>query len=163
MSSQEEEVIETESGVPIETLVHRKVKTEVVTVENNNNPKNIRAQSEYRAFKTSPLPVQPDSNREFEPQSIYEEEIEDNFQDVESNLDFEENKQIDFEENKESYLEENQKVYFEDKDLKGIDPELEFVKELTDFTEFDQESGGFLQRQKRIVIYYVKKFVKESQ
>ena len=94
MSSQEEEVIETESGVPIETHVHRKVKTEVVTVENNNNPKNIRAQSEYRAFKTSPLPVQPDSNREFEPQPIYEEEIEDNFQDVESNSDFEENKPI---------------------------------------------------------------------
>ena len=127
--------------------MHRKVKNEVVTVENNNNPKNIRAQSEYRAFKTSPLPVQPDSNSEFEPQPIYEEEIEDNFQDVESNLDFEENnqidfeenKQIDFEENKESYLEENKKVYFEDKDLKGIDPELEFVKELTDFTEFEQK------------------------
>ena len=84
----------------------------------------------------------------------------DNFQDVESNSDFKENKQIDFQENKESYLEENQKVYFEDKDLKGIDPELEFVKELTDFTEFDQESGGSLQLQKRIVIYYVKKFVK---
>ena len=148
--------------------MHRKVKNEVVTVENNNNPKNIRAQSEYRAFKTSPLPVQPDSNREFEPQPIYEEEIEDNFQDVESNLDFEENKQIDFEENKqidfqenkESYLEENKKAYFEDKDPEGIDPELEFVKELTDFTEFDQESGGSLQLQKRIVIYYVKKFVK---
>ena len=131
MSSQEEEVIETEYGVPIETLVHRKVKTEVVTVENNNNPKNIRAQSEYRAFKTSPLPVQPDSNIEFEPQPIQEEEIEDNFQDIESNSDFEEAKEIDFEKNKESYLEENKKVYFEEKDLKGIDPELEFVKELT--------------------------------
>ena len=119
--------------------MHRKVKNEVVTVENNNNPKKIRAQSEYRAFKTSPLRVQPDSNSEFEPQPIYEEEIEDNFQDVESNLDFEDNKQIDFEENKESYLEENKKVYLEDKDLTGIDPELEFVKELTDFTEFDQK------------------------
>ena len=74
--------------------MHRKVKTEVVTVENNNNPNNIRAQSEYRPFKTSPLPVQPDSNSEFEPQPIYEEEIEDNFQDVESNSDFEENKPI---------------------------------------------------------------------
>ena len=142
--------------------MHKGVKTEVVTVENNNNPKNIRAQSEYRAFKTSPLPVQPDSNREFEPQPIYEEEIEDNFQDVESNSDFEENKQIDFQENKESYLEENKKAYFEDKDPEGIDPELEFVKELTDFTEFDQESRGFLLRQKRIFIYYVKKFIKES-
>ena len=140
--------------------MYKGVKTEVVTVENNNNPKNIRAQSEYRAFKTSPLPVQPDSNREFEPQPIYEEEIEDNFQDVESNLDFEENKETDFEENKEPYFEENKKVVFEDKDLKGIDPELEFVKELTDFTEFDQKSGGFLKSQKRIVIYYVKKFVK---
>ena len=124
--------------------MYKGVKTEVVTVENNNNPKNIRAQSEYRAFKTSPLPVQPDSNREFEPQPIYEEEIEDNFQDVESNLDFQENK----------------KAYFEDKDPEGIDPEIEFVKELTDFTEFDQESGGSLQLQKQIVIYYVKKFVK---
>ena len=143
--------------------MHRKVKTEVVTVENNNNPKNIRAQSEYRAFKTSPLPVQPDSNREFEPQPIYEEEIEDNFQDVESNLDFEENKQIDFQENKESYLEENKKAYFEDKDPEGIDPELEFVKELTDFTEYDKKTGGFLHRQKWIVIHYVENFVKESQ
>ena len=143
--------------------MHKGIKTEVVTVE-NNNPNNIRARSEYRAFKTSPLPVQPDSNSEFEPQPIYKEEIEDNFQDVESNSDFEENKEIDFEENKESYLEENKKVYSADKDLKGIDPELEFVKELTDFTEFEQKNLSLKQEgQKKYFVENLEQKVSNQQ